>query len=157
MKTFGKIVICILVISLAIGVSYLIYNKGNNSENTSTNALNTTKGDIKNNISNTSTQDEYIGLEENVNIQEEKEDNTEENVSQENEKQEEEKKNEEQPKVELTGKEKAIDVVKKQYALEGQTVSFDHMEGENYIVKINEGTALTWYLVNGTTWEAEEY
>ena len=64
---------------------------------------------------------------------------------------------EQEPQDELTGKDKAIDIVKKQYALEGQIVRYDHMEGTDYIIKINDGTAVTWYIVNGTTWEAEEY
>ena len=31
------------------------------------------------------------------------------------------------------------------------------MEGESYVIKINDGTAVTWYLVDGITWEAAEY
>ena len=31
------------------------------------------------------------------------------------------------------------------------------MEGENYVIKVKDGTAQTWYLVHGATWEAEEY
>ena len=40
---------------------------------------------------------------------------------------------------------------------DGETVRFDHMEAGDYIVKINNGTAITWYIVDGETWKAEEY
>ena len=164
MKTFGKIIICILVVGIAIVIASLIFNKGKkNTTNTGANVANTENYEDKVNK-------DYIGLEEN---QEEPEKNSEDKQNEKDEdktdtvvdesdkKEENTDKNEqqeEQPKEpELTGKDKAIDVVKKQYATDGQTVKFDHMQGEDYIVKLNDGTAVTWYLVNGTTWEAEEY
>ncbi len=149
MKTFGKIIICILVILIAVWVSYVIYNKENKSENTDTNVSNSTQNNLQNEVNNTSKDDEYIGIEENK--------DEEEPPTEEEKPSEQEQEPIEEPKVELTGKDKAIDIVQRKYAQEGQTVRFDHMEGEDYVIKLNNGTAITWYLVNGTTWEAEEY
>lgn len=158
MKTFGKIVICIIVVLVAIGIGYLAYNvsekeTGSNAlkdTNTSADTQNKTNNSTGNKTTNEIDENkDYIGEEEN------KEEPREEGESEKTPEQETEK--EEQKPEELTGKDKAIDIVKKQYAMEGQTVSYDHMEGTDYIIKINEGTAVTWYLVNGTTWEAEEY
>lgn len=156
MKTLAKFFICIVVIVVAVGIGYLVYKEGQTSGNIATN----TSGNIQKDNNNTNKNEEtniidenkdYIGEEENKeNPEEQKEDKKpEENLT------EKEPQSKEEP--ELTGKDKAIDIVKKQYAIEGQTVKFDHMEGENYIIKINSGTAVTWYLVNGATWEAEEY
>ena len=93
---------------------------------------------------------DYIGEEEKVEAPEDdKEEEDNKNENQEN--------NPGTQETELTGKDKAIDIVKREYAIDDQTVRFDHMEGTDYIIKINDGTAVTWYLVNGTTWEAEEY
>ena len=86
----------------------------------------------------------YIGEEENKEEPEE------------DEKEESEPSKENKPQ-ELTGKDKAVDIVKKEYAFDGQTVEYYQMEGENYIIRIKDGTAQTWYLVDGKTWEAEEY
>ena len=149
MKTFGKIIICVIVVLLAIGIAYLAYDGQNSNpianQNTNTqNTNNKNKVNEKNTITNEiSNNTEYIGEEEN------KEEPIEEEKQESNEP--------EEVVEELTGKDKAIDIVKKQYAVDGQTVRFDHMEGNNYIIKINDGTAVTWYLVDGTTWEAEEY
>jgi len=158
MKTFGKIIICIIVVVIAILIASLIFNKGEkNTTNTGANVSNTENQIDKENK-------DYIGLEEKQeepkeNEEEPKEDENDKNAVVDESKNQEDTtdKNEEQREPELTGKDKAIDVVKKQYATEGQTARFDHMEGENYIIKLNDGTAVTWYLVNGTTWEAEEY
>ena len=164
MKTFGKILICIIVVLAAIGIAYLAYDRKGETTNTSsganTNLSSTNKQNTTNNTSNnisdnttnettnnTDEEDEFIGKEEN------REEPQENNKPEENNT---EKGNEQQTQ-ELTGKDKAIDIVKKQYALDGQTVRFNHMEGNDYIIKMNDGTAVTWYLVNGTTWEAEEY
>jgi hypothetical protein len=151
MKAFGKIVICIIVILAAIGIAYLIYigreKETNSNDLSNTNPSTNVQNDdvVKNETSNDINENtDYIGKEENK------------EESKEDEKIEKEPEREEQQS-ELTGEDKAIDIVKKQYALDGQTVRFDHMEGNDYIIKINEGTAVTWYLVNGTTWEAEEY
>lgn len=154
MKTFGKIVVCIIVVVSAIGVAYLAYNGG--EKETGNNALKNTNTTTSTNNNNTESKivneidenKDYIGEEENK--EEPKEDGEPEQAPI-------QKPEEEQKTEELTGKDKAIDIVKKQYALDGQTVRFDHMEGTDYIIKINDGTAVTWYLVNGTTWEAEEY
>ena len=151
MKTLGKIIICIIVVLCAVGIAYLVYNcnekeTNNNSvlqnNNTSINTTNKIEENETNNELNENT--DYIGEEENK--EEPKEDSKQEKVE-----------SEQEETTELTGKDKAIDIVKKQYALDGQTVRFDHMEGNDYIIKLNDGTAVTWYLVNGTTWEAEEY
>ena len=155
MKTFGKIIICIVVILLAIGTAYLIHNNqtietnSNNLSNTNTisNNQNTDKEIPQDNtIVEDKENTDYIGEEEQ---QEEVIENEEieNNENQDNQDQQEE----------LTGKDKAIDIVTKKYAMEGETVKFDHMEGNSYVIKINAGTAVTWYLVDGTTWEAEEY
>lgn len=154
MKTFGKIVICIVVVLLAIGIGYLTYNGeetgGNTLTNTATNTQNTNNNIQENKEANEIDENkDYIGEEENKEEEQVQDEQPEENSEQ--------KTQTEQEAPELTGKDKAVDVVKKQYALDGQTVKFDHMEGENYVVKINAGTAVTWYLVDGTTWEAEEY
>ncbi len=152
MKTFTKIIICIIIILLAIGAAYLIHN-GENKEvnanttnsinkNTSTNTSNNTKKDQDTNQINKN--EDYIGEEEKKEEPKDEEPN-------------EPTKTEEPKPQELTGKEKAVDIVKNKYAMDGQTVRFDHMEGKDYIIKINEGTAVTWYIVNGTTWEAREY
>ena len=151
MKVFGKIVICIIVILAAIGIAYLIYSGQENQTNSNVISNTNISTNVKNNdvaeneISNDINENvDYVGQEENK-----EELNEYEQIDKEPE--------QEKQQTELTGKEKAIDIVKKQYALEGQTVRFDHMEGNDYIIKINEGTAVTWYLVSGTTWEAEEY
>lgn len=151
MKTFGKIIICIIVVIVAIGIAYLISNQ--NVYNANSNATNNNQNDTNNELNNTINQtdeDEYIGLEENVEpLEEPKEtEEPEEDLNQEDN---------QQTEPELTGEDKAVDLVKKQYATNGQTVKFDHMEGTNYVIKVNAGTAVTWYLVDGTTWEAEEY
>lgn len=156
MKTIGKLIICILVILTGVGIAMLISNnKETNSTNTSGNITNNSTNNETNNnkthnIENKKENSEYIGIEENVEVPEEtKPEKTDEKEEQTQQKQEE--------SIELTGEEKAIDIVKKQYALNGQTVGFDHMEGADYIIKLNEGTAITWYIVDGETWEASEY
>lgn len=150
MKTFGKIVICVLVIISAIGIAYLIYNGEpvETSSNTASNNENANNNEVieDNVIDKNDENTNYIGEEENK---------EEEIIEEEAEKADSEEKND--TPIELTGKDKAIDIVEKKYALEGQTVRYDHMEGENYVIKINEGTAQAWYIVDGTTWEAEEY
>jgi len=155
MKTFGKIIICIVVILLAIGTAYLIHNNqtietnSNNLSNTNTisNNQNTDKETPQDNtIVEDKENTDYIGEEEQ---QEEVIENEEIENNENQDKQDQQE--------ELTGKEKAIDIVKKKYAMEGQTVKFDHMEGSSYVIKINAGTAVTWYLVDGTSWEASEY
>lgn len=147
MKTLGKILICIIVVFIAIGVGYLAYNS--NEENTSRNSLKNTATNVQNTNNNiaeknttnlTEDNKDYIGEEEN------KEELKGDKVPEQEEK-----------PVELTGKDKAIDIVQKQYAFDGQTVRFDHMEGNDYVIKLNDGTAVTWYLVDGATWEAVEY
>ena len=156
MKTFGKIIICIIVVVIAILSATLIFNKGKkNTTNTGTNVSN-----IENQLDKENK--DYIGIEENKEEPEEtKEDEEEKNTLVDEKKEQEEKaeKNEQQKEPELTGEDKAIDVVKKQYVTDGETVSVDvhHKEGDNYIVSLKAGTAITWYLVNGTTWEVEEY
>ena len=151
MKTIGKIITCIIIVLLAIGIAYFAYNgRENNTEtsgNTSTNTNVNSSNDENKTITEIEENKDYIGEEENK--EEPKEEQVETNQEQVPEEQE--------PQDELTGKDKAIDIVKKQYALEGQIVRYDHMEGTDYIIKINDGTAVTWYIVNGTTWEAEEY
>ena len=157
MKTFGKIIICILIILVGVGIATLIFNnKETNSTDTSTNITNNMQNNSKNELNNNITNSvenkedtEYIGIEEYVKEPEE------ETTPDEGSEQSQEQPKEQQ--VELTGEEKAIDIVKKQYALEGQTVRFDHMEGTDYIIKLNDGTAVTWYIVDGETWEASEY
>lgn len=145
MKTLGKIIICIIVILCAVGIAYLVYNgdekETNNNTLTNTNTSSNVNNNLENNVSNKLDEEnkDYIGDEENK------------------EEPKEEKEQKQEEMIELTGKDKAIDVVKSKYALDGQTVRFDHMEGSDYIIKLNDGTAVTWYLVNGTTWEAEEY
>lgn len=155
MKTFGKIIICIIVVIAAIGVAYLIFNNG--EKDTSTNVSNTVQNNTdeqskNNNVNEIDKENkDYIGEEEN------KEEPEETNEPETTEPEQNVGEKEEQKEPELTGKDKAVDIVKKQYATDGQTVRFDHMEGNNYVIKLNDGTAVTWYLVNGTTWEAEEY
>ena len=144
MKTFGKVVICIVVVLVAVVIGYITHKGEKTNSNTLTNTVTSTQ--------NTNNKQENIianEIDENKDYIGEEEKQTQEDSEQEKQN------NEEVP--ELTGKDKAVDIVKKQYALDGQTVKFDHMEGENYVVKINDGTAVTWYLVNGETWEAEEY
>ena len=152
MKTFGKIIICIIVILLAVGTAYLIYNnqtrETNNISNTNSNTILNNENVDNEKLENDETSEnnentEYIGEEE----QQEEIIENEETESNKNQDEQEE----------LTGKDKAIDIVTKKYAMEGEIVKFDHMEGNSYVIKINAGTAVTWYLVDGTTWEAEEY
>lgn len=158
MKTFGKIVICIVVVLIAVGIGYLAYNgeetSGNTLANTATNTKNTNNNVQENKTVNEIDENkDYIGEEENkeeepVEDEESKQTSTNENT----------KTDKNEQTAELTGEDKAVDVVKKQYALDGQTVEVHHMEGENYVVSIKDGTGATWwYLVDGTTWEAEEY
>lgn len=151
MKKFGKVIICILVVLLAIGISYLIYYRKNSEVNSNSLANKNTNSTNTNEIIDKN--EDYIGEEEI------KEDSVEPETSQEDDKTEtgNQENNPQTEQTELTGKDKAIDIVKKQYAMNGEIVTFDHMEGNNYIVKINDGPAVTWYLVDGTTWEANEY
>ena len=155
MKTFGKIIICIIVILLAIGTACLIHN--NQTQETNSNKISNTNTTSKNQnidnekVDNSATSEnnantEYIGEEE------QQEESLENEEKENNENQESEEKQDE-----LTGKDKAIDIVTKKYAMEGEVVKFDHMEGSSYVIKINAGTAVTWYIVDGTTWEASEY
>lgn len=150
MKTLGKIFICILVVVIAVGVGYSAYNSKKTNGDVINDSTNTSKNDNNVKENNVDENKNYIG----------KEENKEEEPLEENKEPEQNEETVEQPKQEekeLTGEEKAVDIVKKQYALEGQTVKYDHMEGQNYVIKINAGTAVTWYLVDGNTWEAEEY
>lgn len=156
MKTFGKIIICIIVILLAIGTACLIHN--NQTQETNSNKISNTNTTSKNQntdnekVDNSATSEnnentEYIGEEEQQQeeiIENEETENT-------------ENKDNQNMQEELTGKDKAIDIVTKKYAMEGEVVKFDHMEGSSYVIKINAGTAVTWYIVDGTTWEASEY
>lgn len=150
MKTFGKIIICLIVILLAVGTAYLIHSNqtretnNNNISNTILNNENVDNEKLENDETSENNENtEYIGEEE----QQEEIIENEETESNKNQDEQEE----------LTGKDKAIDIVTKKYAMEGEIVKFDHMEGNSYVIKINAGTAVTWYLVDGTTWEAEEY
>lgn len=163
MKTFVGIIKCIVIIMLAIIVGTLIFKNSNqNYLNTGTNETNNTQKENKEPIDVENKN--YIGEEEN------KEDNSENAMPDETttipDESSESNADAEQnttssegqtTEPELTGKEKAVDIVKKQYATDGQTVKFNHMQGENYIIKVNDGTAVTWYIVDGATWEAEEY
>lgn len=151
MKKLGKIIICVIVVILAIALANRI-NKQNaekSSSNTSNFNQNQTNVESSKNT-NQPNEDEYIGLEENIESSEKEE---EKEIPEDNK----EEIQTESTKPELTGKDKAVDIVQKEYATIGQTVTFDHMEGTNYVIKMNAGTAVTWYIVNGTTWEAEEY
>ena len=158
MKTFGKIIICIIVILLAVGTAYLIHNNqtretnNNNISNTNSNTIlnneNVDNEKSENDVTSENKENtEYIGEEE-----QSQEEIIENEETKNNENQDDKDKQEE-----LTGKDKAIDIVTKKYAMEGEIVKFDHMEGNSYVIKINAGTAVTWYLVDGTTWEASEY
>lgn len=143
MKTFGKILICIIVIILAVATAYSITTS---KKEINSNTLNSNNNQEENQPSTPIYENkDYIGEEEK---------NSELPKNEEEPKEEPKKESETE---ELVGKDKAIDIVKKQYATSGQTVKFDHLEGEDYIIKVNEGTAITWYIVNGTTWEATEY
>lgn len=155
MKTFGKIIICIIVILLAIGTACLIHNnqtrETNNNKISNTNTTSKNQNTDNEKVDNSETSEnnentEYIGEEE------QQEESLENEEKENNENQESEEKQDE-----LTGKDKAIDIVTKKYAMEGEVVKFDHMEGSSYVIKINAGTAVTWYIVDGTTWEASEY
>ena len=157
-----KLTIILIVVVVIILISYISYEMGisstlnNNikSENSINSVGEQTHDTSKNEISNSNTEnnnnnqkdEEYIGKEE-----KESQDSEEkvENKSEES--------GEKNNNAELTGEEKAVDIVTKEYALNGETVRFDHMEAGDYIVKINNGTAITWYIVDGETWKAEEY
>ncbi len=152
MKTFGKVIICILVVLIAIGIAYLMYSKQNEEVNGNVSSNGTSLADNKKENEIDKNED-YIGEEENIKDPEQ----SEETPKTDDENKDEEKGEDNTESKDLTGTEKAIYVVKKEYALDGQTVAFDHMEGNNYVIKVNSGTAVTWYLVDGTTWEAEEY
>ena len=161
MKALKKIIIFLIVVIAILGISYIAYNNGgikpvssNNmvNENAINNSTQVNNNTSKNETTNTNNEEaenqedeEYIGKEE-----------QDSQTNQDNkEKEEEDNKNDENE--ELTAEEKAVDIVTKQYALNGETVRFDHMEDGDYIIKINNGTAVTWYIVDGETWEAEEY
>lgn len=167
MKIVWKIIICVIVIVIAVGAGYLIFNGGkekdtNASANLSNNMHNNSESQLHTDKSNEVDIEnkDYIGEEENRDEQDESETSDTTTVPDESSEENEEQttnSSEGQVEPELSGKDKAVDIVTKQYATEGQTVRFDHMKGENYIIKLNDGTAVTWYIVNGTTWEAEEY
>ena len=148
MKTFGKIMICFIIIILAVAIAYSMHTS---EKEVNGNTLNSNTPTIKEDSNNNQTEDTTSNtIDENKDY-----------IGEEEKKSELPENNEEQKKEpeaeELTGKNKAIDIVKKQYATNGQTVRFDHFEESDYIIKVNEGTAVTWYIVNGTTWEAREY
>lgn len=158
-----RIIIFLIIIVAILLISYVAYENGF----TPTSNNNVSKGNIinivgeqisnisKNEITNSNTENDT-----NNNEEEEEYIGKEEQESQKNEEDEEKVEKNEAGKSdnqELTGEEKAVDIVTKEYALSGETVRFDHMESGDYIVKINNGTAITWYIVDGETWEAQEY
>ena len=159
-----KLIIFLIIILATILISYVAYENGvtptlnNNQSKNPINSIgeqisNTTKNETVNSTSDNNKNDD-------INEKEEEYIGKEEQESQDNEKEKENKNEgniEENNNVELTGKEKAVDIVTKEYALNGETVRFDHMEAGDYIIKINNGTAVTWYIVDGKTWQAEEY
>lgn len=155
MNTFGKIIICIIVISIAVGIGYSI-NKTNREEIAKNVSTTNKNQDINNqNSTNNTIKDvenkDYIGKEEN------KDEIIPNNNEEQNVTEPEKEEQQEEIQEELIGKEKAIDIVKRKYALNGEIVLFHHMEDENYVIRMKDGTANTWYLVNGKTWEAKEY
>lgn len=140
--------ICFIIIILAVAIAYSMHTS---EKEVNGNTLNSNTPTIKEDSNNNQTEDTTSNtIDENKDY-----------IGEEEKKSELPENNEEQKKEpeaeELTGKNKAIDIVKKQYATNGQTVRFDHFEESDYIIKVNEGTAVTWYIVNGTTWEAREY
>ena len=155
-----KLIIFLIIIVAIVLISYVAYENGvittlnNNVSNGNVinivdeQSSNTAKNEITNSKTEKDTnknqeEEEYIGKEE--------------QESQKNEEIVEKNEDEKSDNQELTGEEKAVNIVTKEYALNGETVRFDHMEAGDYIVKINNGTAITWYIVDGDTWEAQEY
>lgn len=155
-----KLIIFLIIIVAVVLISYVAHENGvtpisnNNILNVNkTNSVgeqdnNTSKNEMNNlNTENDKKKDEeekeFIGKEE--------------QESQSNQEKIENKDDGKTESEELTGEERAVDIVTKKYALSGETVRFDHMEAGSYIIKINNGTAVTWYIVDGQTWEAEEY
>lgn len=157
MKTLKKIIIFLIIVIAILVISYVAYNNGitptSNNNVANENAINNLEeqsgNTSKNEMTNTNADNEKNSDEEYIGKEEQESQNNEENV--------EDKEDEKSDNEELTGEEKAVDIVTKKYALSGETVRFDHMEAGDYIVKINNGTAVTWYIVDGQTWEAEEY
>ena len=155
MKTFGKIIICIIVILLAIGTACLIHN--NQTQETNNNKISNTNTTSKNQNTDNEKVDNSATSENNENKYIGEEEQQQEEIIENEETENTENKDNQNMQEELTGKDKAIDIVTKKYAMEGEVVKFDHMEGSSYVIKINAGTAVTWYIVDGTTWEASEY
>ena len=177
MKKFKPLVIFLIIIIAIIFISYIAYdgetnpalsnnianqnvaqnligstnNENNQTESISGNTSNTSQNENNNNNENTSEKNEQ------ENVENTKTEDQEEYVGKEEQDSQEGNNQDDTETQELTGEEKAVDIVKKKYARSGETVRFDHMEAGDYVVKINNGTAVTWYIVNGQTWEAEEY
>lgn len=123
-----------------------IIETDNEKNEVSSNKIQEEKKEDKENIAqnNKNNEEEFIGKEE-AESQEKNEQEGQQNSKDDKNQQE------------LTGEEKAVDIITKKYAYDGQKVTFDHMEGKDFVIKINAGTAVTWYIVNGDTWEASEY
>ena len=137
-----NIIIVLLVIALIAMIGLVIYDSkmANNEEKN----VDVSKTEINQNQNNQVVEEE---------IQEET-DNSEEYVG------EEEKESQEEETTELSNDEKAIQLAKKEWGEDDNTVTYsiEEKKGNIYYIAVkSNATTISWYQVNTETWEISEF
>ena len=137
-----NIIIVLLVIALIAMIGLVIYDsKNSNSEE---NKVDISKTEINQNQNNQVIEEEI----------KEEENNNEEYVG------EEEKESQEEATTELSNDEKALQLAKKEWGEDDNTVTYSIEEKKDniyYIAVKSNATTISWYQVNTETWEISEF
>ena len=137
-----NIIIVLLVIALIAMIGLVIYDsKNSNSEE---NKVDISKTEINQNQNNQVIEEEI----------KEEENNNEEYVG------EEEKESQEEATTELSNAEKALQLAKKEWGEDDNTVTYSIEEKKDniyYIAVKSNATTISWYQVNTETWEISEF
>lgn len=138
-----NIIIVLLVIALIAMIGLVIYDSkiANNEEKN----VDVSKTEINQNQNNQVVEEE---------IQKEETDNSEEYVG------EEEKESQEEETTELSNDEKALQLAKKEWGEDDNTVTYsiEEKKGNIYYIAVkSNATTISWYQVNTETWEISEF
>lgn len=138
-----NIIIVLLVIALIAMIGLVIYDSRNS--NSEENNVDISKTEINQNQNNQVIEEE---------IKEEENNNNEEYVG------EEEKESQEEATTELSNDEKALQLAKKEWGEDDNTVTYSIEEKKDniyYIAVKSNATTISWYQVNTETWEISEF
>ena len=137
-----NIIIVLLVIALIAMIGLVIYDSRNS--NSEENNVDISKTEINQNQNNQVIEEEI----------KEEENNNEEYVG------EEEKESQEEATTELSNDEKALQLAKKEWGEDDNTVTYSIEEKKDniyYIAVKSNATTISWYQVNTETWEISEF